>query len=260
MLENTSSGMPRIALKEIDTGTLSGEPWRGASPLSGSDIHLWRGDLRRLAENAGPLRRSLSASERERCRRLRATRDRWRWALGRGALRHVLARYLGSAPESLLFGTGEAGKPCLANHSRLQFNVSHSGELIVIAVTSGVPVGVDVERLRPISHMEGIARRWYSAADYGAIRRASSPQRKARLFFEVWTREEARGKATGDGLSSLMAGAGRPHPSIGSAWPVEAAPGVVGAVALCRGSGPEQDRVDPVEQVYEMGSNRMHSR
>ena len=249
--------MPRITQKEIDTGTLFGEPWRVASPPRGSEIHLWRGDLTRLAENAGPLRRTLSASERERCARLRSSRDRWRWSFGRGALRHVLSRYLGSAPEHLVFRYGEAGKPCLADHCQLQFNVSHSEELVVIAVTSGAPVGVDVERLRPLSHMEGIARRWFPAAEYRAIRRTSSPQRRARLFFEVWTREEARAKATGDGLRSLMAGAGRPHPSIPSVWPLEPAPGFVGAVALSRGSEAEPDHV---EQVDEMGSNRMRSR
>ena len=254
MLENTSSGMPRIAQKEIDTGTLSGEPWRGVSPPRGSEIHLWRGELTRLAEKAGPLRRTLSSNERERCARLRSSRDRWRWSLGRGALRHVLSRYLGSAPERLVFRYGEAGKPCLADHCQLQFNLSNSGELVVIAVTSGVPVGVDVERLRPLSHMDGIARRWFTEAEYRAIRRVSSPHRKTRLFFEVWTQEEARVKATGDGLRHLKAGAGSARPLVPSVWPLEPAPGFVGAVALNRKS-----ELEP-EHLNDIGSNRMRSR
>jgi 4'-phosphopantetheinyl transferase len=220
----------------------------------GDEIHLCRGDLRALATHADRFRRTLSTSERERCARLRSSRDRWRWALGRGFLRYTLSRYLGSAPELLAFQYGQAGKPSLADPWQpLEFNVSHSGELVLIAVTSGVPVGLDVERVRAVPRMESIARRWFAESDYRAIRRASSPHRRSRLFFETWTRVEATVKATGGGLRPLERGDRAIRSSTPSVWPLEPGPGFVGAVALMPGAGAETRRPGDPE------SNRMHA-
>lgn len=90
-------------------------------------------------------------------------------------LRQILATYLDTAPEALEFGYGEHGKPRLQNAGGPEFNLSHSGELLLVAVGEGRAVGVDVERVDP--------------------RRDRPP-----TFYEEWVRREARLKCLGIGL------------------------------------------------------------
>lgn len=84
----------------------------------------------------------------------------WRLAASPAALRQVLAVYLGEESELIRLEEGERGKPRLAEApGRLRFNLSHSGELALVAVSGEVEVGVDVERLRP-KRGEAFYRRW----------------------------------------------------------------------------------------------------
>ena len=82
----------------------------------------------------------------------------------------------------------------------LEFNVAHSGERVLIAFARGKPVGVDIERLRPMPDAESIAIRFFSASEAAALRLVD-PRQKAETFFNCWTRKEAYVKAIGDGLS-----------------------------------------------------------
>ena len=69
--------------------------------------------------------------------------------VARGGLRRILSSYCRTPPHLIEFHTGSHGKPALLKPtSALEFNLSHSGECVLIAVTSGVPCGVDIERGR----------------------------------------------------------------------------------------------------------------
>lgn len=84
----------------------------------------------------------------------------WRLSASGPGLRPVLATYLGKDPEQIHLVRGEHGKPRLAESGRrLEFNLSHSGELALVAVSGELEVGVDVERVRP-KRGEGFYRRW----------------------------------------------------------------------------------------------------
>lgn len=84
----------------------------------------------------------------------------WRLAASPTALRRVLAVYLGEEPEQIRLQEGEGGKPRLAEAPRrLEFNLSHSGEVALVAVSGELEVGIDVERLRPDREAE-LLRRW----------------------------------------------------------------------------------------------------
>jgi 4'-phosphopantetheinyl transferase len=90
----------------------------------------------------------LSADERARAGQFMFDRDRRRYIAARARLRIILARYVGQAPAALQFHYGPHGKPALDG---ISFNLSHSADLALLAVSRGTVVGVDIERVRPIA-------------------------------------------------------------------------------------------------------------
>ena len=123
-----------------------------------------------------------------------------RRAGARAALTAILGEYLGDGAAELR--TDADGKPRLAvAPERLSFNLSHSGDLALVAIApGGVEVGVDVERLRPRRDLVRLAERWLPAADAAAVAAAGEAELEA-VFYTAWTRHEARVKCTGTGIS-----------------------------------------------------------
>ncbi|MCX7138175.1 MAG: 4'-phosphopantetheinyl transferase superfamily protein [Proteobacteria bacterium] len=127
-------------------------------------------------------------------------RDRRRSAVARAMLRILLARHVGLTPAELKFNLGPHGKPYIAAApGPLHFNVSHSAERAIYAISRDCELGVDIEyTARTITH-EGIAERFFSARENTELQCLAPVDRK-RAFFACWTRKEAVVKATGDGL------------------------------------------------------------
>jgi 4'-phosphopantetheinyl transferase len=100
---------------------------------------------------------SLSAAERQRLDALRQPADRERFLLGRGALRRLLGAWLALPPAAVPIEVGPHGKPGCPGGP--EFNLSHSGDLILLALHPSRPVGVDVEQARPDLDWRPIARR-----------------------------------------------------------------------------------------------------
>lgn len=118
-------------------------------------------------------------------------------------MREILGRYAGFAAKDLRFSYGSKGKPELAGgpkESGIKFNLSHSSELALLAVTQGLTVGVDIEWLKPDFATDDIAERFFSAIEVQTLQSLPASQR-AEAFFSCWTRKEAYIKALGDGLS-----------------------------------------------------------
>jgi 4'-phosphopantetheinyl transferase len=157
-------------------------------------------DVWRVALEAPSRVEYLSPDELARAGRFRFDRHRRRFIAARAALRAVLAGYLGQHPRKIQFLYGEHGKPHLDDPPPLEFNLAHSGELALIAVTGTHAVGVDVELERDNVADEGIAERFFSASEVAALHSLPTEQRQA-AFFRCWTRKEAFLKATGKGLS-----------------------------------------------------------
>lgn len=121
-------------------------------------------------------------------------------ATARRALRVILSRYLGEDPETIELALGEHGKPELAgSEPRIEFNLSHSGGLALIAVASH-PVGIDVEWVGRERNFLALAERELDP-DVVAALSAASPDERAAIFYAAWTRHEARLKCHGGGLS-----------------------------------------------------------
>ncbi len=116
-------------------------------------------------------------------------------------LRRVLTLYLDEEPEKIALDRDEHGKPRLAEEpGRLAFNLSHSGELTLVAVSQGREVGVDVERENPGRDLIALAERALETAEADAVRAATGDDR-AHVFYDLWTRHEARLKCLGVGLA-----------------------------------------------------------
>ena len=183
------------------TGTAWPEP-DGFPTLDADAVHVWRIAL--AVSDAEQARRAsvLSADEAARAARFHFERDRRRWTAARGAVRAVLAGYLGAAAASLSFRLGIHGKPALESPpaADLEFNVSHSGELALCAVSRARAVGVDVEAIRPDFATRETARRFFSPAESAALEALPSTQ-QVEAFFACWTRKEAYMKARGTGIA-----------------------------------------------------------
>lgn len=148
----------------------------------------------------------LSEDEKSRADCFRFADDKRRFAVSRGVLRHLLGRQLAQSAEAIQFGYGEYGKPftdpsCEAN-CRFHFNLSHSGELALCAL-SCQRVGVDIEQVRPIKRLEGMMERCLSAQELAEVR-AEEDGDRSRSFLQRWTCKEAYLKAIGLGLTQSM--------------------------------------------------------
>ncbi len=174
----------------------------GEAPVRASRHHVdvWEVALGVPASEAAST--TLSDSERGHAARLRVGAGYW--VAARAALRDVLGRYLGLAPGKVALDTDPNGKPRLApgGNTDLRFNLSHSGDIALIAVRLGHEVGVDVEWLRPGVDGAAISREVFTAPERAAMA-ALATDGAGETFFRAWVRREALAKVTGRGIVSL---------------------------------------------------------
>lgn len=173
--------------------------------LPPDEVHVWRATLDQPATGMARFMQVLSPDERARAARFHFEADRKRHIIGRGLSRMVLGHCLGRPASELEFECNEHGKPGLPRGIRpsLQFNISHSGELVLVALTAERALGIDVERMQPRMANEEVAARFFSANEC-AVLTALSADVKSAAFFACWTRKEAYLKARGDGLSLAL--------------------------------------------------------
>jgi 4'-phosphopantetheinyl transferase len=149
----------------------------------------------------------LSADEIARANRFHFEKDRIHFTQCRSALRVVLAGYLAIPASEIRFEYLPSGKPQLVaeqNPCVLQFNVSHSANIALIAVGSEHRLGVDIEKTRCDVDTTSLAERFFSLRERAGLQ-ALPDHLLVPGFFACWTRKEAFLKATGDGLSFPLA-------------------------------------------------------
>ena len=141
----------------------------------------------------------LSMDETTRARRFHFDRDRTRYVRARGFLRTLLGKACGLDPVDLVFETGAQGKPFLQNHP-LAFNLSHSRDLAVLALSPSGPLGIDIEFIDRQADISGLAETCLTPAERAVLEGLPKAAQAAR-FFAFWTAKEARMKLTGEGMS-----------------------------------------------------------
>jgi 4'-phosphopantetheinyl transferase len=196
-------------MKDLGELTAARE-WNPVSPGSGAvmpSFPVARVDLWKLCLDQPPTAGSpagvLSADEIARAQRFHFEKDRIHFIHCRSALRFLLARYLGVSPAGIRFEYLSGGKPQLIaeqNPRRLQFNLSHSNNMALIAVGSELRLGVDIEKIRDNVDTPALAERFFSPRERAGLR-ALPGHLRVLAFFACWTRKEAFLKATGTGLS-----------------------------------------------------------
>lgn len=157
-------------------------------------VELWLTDLGRMPLGPDGISDTLGPA-------LKARKLRQRFLL-----RLLLGAYLGRPGKAIRFVRNGHGKPALdagGAQSPLEFNLSHSGSWLAVAVSRDVPVGVDIENRRVLSRSLDLARRFLSEAEAAYLEALPEPRRSER-FLELWTQREALVKAMGQSLASAL--------------------------------------------------------
>jgi 4'-phosphopantetheinyl transferase len=140
----------------------------------------------------------------ETCHKVNAyvrSNDSQRSLLGELLARHLLHKATGEPLPNEAFTTGEKGKPAHDGFRGVHFNITHSGEWVVVAL-SLCRVGVDVEKMRKIP--EGVARRFFSEAENQLMDSAKTEAERREIFFTLWTLKESFLKTIGTGLTKSL--------------------------------------------------------
>lgn len=141
----------------------------------------------------------LSKDEKLRTSKFRFAKDRKTYVVARGVLRILSGYYLNENSEEIKFEYEKFGKPKYKNHTNLKFNVSHSGNIIIIGFVKEYELGVDIEYLKRGFDVLDIAENFFSRKEIKALHEIEKEDR-IRAFFRCWTRKESFIKAEGRGL------------------------------------------------------------
>lgn len=172
--------------------------------LASTEIHIWEFPLTISDSELNAYTTLLSEDERIRASRFRFERDARRFTVARASVRSILGGYTGSAARDLRFAYSHYGKPSLSGVTAdIRFNVSHSGDLAMLAVVRGREVGVDVETIRVEVETDKLAERYFSLHERESLRAIPNHERVS-AFFRCWTCKEAFLKAQGLGLSRSL--------------------------------------------------------
>lgn len=163
-------------------------------------LHVWRAVTKGPDADAAHSLASLGPDDHARASRIRDPDARARFAIARAALREILGRYTGALPDRIAFAYSETGKPTLAGGLRGPgFSISHTADLVLVAIWENGVVGIDAERVRAVARQERIERRLFP--ERISRRLCALPDEERRLaFFHAWTQREAYVKAIGGTL------------------------------------------------------------
>lgn len=202
-----------MTLRPTDVGCHLGV---ASSRIASAEIwYAWVGDH---ADDIDRFSRDLLSSEEQaHLAGYRVREAAERYVVTRSLVRVVLSDRLAVAPRELRVTRTGTGKPVIAQG--VHFNVTHSGDLILMAISDERAVGVDVERKRDVQRVDALIGRWLSAeeqSEFSQLRgRGASP---SDAFLRLWSLKEARLKALGVGIS----GAGRARFDLVEAFPLDA--------------------------------------
>lgn len=163
-------------------------------------LFIWQASVADVIAQEGDISACLTAEEQARAARFVVPGARDAFCAARFMLRQVLADYLSCSPAAVRFVFGPEGKPGLAA-SGCHFNLSHSGDLILLGINAEHPVGIDVEKIDLHRPVDCLVHRFFSAQEAASYKAYSSKDERHMAFYQGWTRKEAVLKAIGCGLS-----------------------------------------------------------
>lgn len=169
--------------------------------LSVEKIFIWRIHIPDFIDYVAQDFHLLDEREKSRAKAFKFDRDRESFVVTHAALRKILGCYLQMPPEKVQFGFNEYHKPKLLmpKHKNVHFNLSHSHDYALVAITLDQDVGVDVEYMRETRDLENIAKRFFAESEFEEYQ-SLAPSEKLEGFYNAWTRKEAFIKTVGQGL------------------------------------------------------------
>lgn len=169
--------------------------------LEKNEVHIWSANLASTHDKQVEEIALLSMDERKRAEQFRFLIHKRRFIATRNILRHILSQYVNVPPQEIIFQYTKYKKPHLLHpsYSNLQFNLAHSHDLIVYALTLDHAIGIDIEKIQD-HYNHDVVKRFFSAQENNELTLLSA-QDKITGFYRIWSRKEALIKATGRGLS-----------------------------------------------------------
>jgi len=170
--------------------------------LSDNDCDVWLCRLSEFFNREDIFFEMLSDEEKSRAERFKFDIHRSRFIASHGFTRCVLGLYLSINARELTYKKGKQGKPYISNsnNSNIQFNLSHTEDIAILALTQGVDTGIDIECNKRKTDWQGIVSRFFTASEQQALFLLPEEQQRD-AFFQLWTRKEAYMKVLGTGLS-----------------------------------------------------------
>lgn len=161
--------------------------------------HIWIAEWAHGTFDGPSLLSLLSPDEIKRAACLQSPLHKQRFIFSRSFLRKILSRYTGLAPEQLVFDYGAHGKPYLQNTIHdLRFNISHSADITLFAITIEQDIGVDIQKIKSYFR-EDIVKRFFSPQEQAQLM-ALTESARASAFYQIWSMKEALIKTIGQGL------------------------------------------------------------
>ncbi|MDA9762187.1 4'-phosphopantetheinyl transferase superfamily protein, partial [Desulfobacterales bacterium] len=168
-----------------------------------TEVHLWVANYFDVMGHIERLKTLLSFCEQERADAFHFKRDYVRYIYAHALLRLVLKLYTGLPPENLNFFTNASGKPFLSNNEDIQFNLSHTKNLVAIAISPGFQIGVDVEKCILFDDIDDVSKQIMISNEYKRFKELDK-NRQVKFFFKCWVRKEAVVKAWGTGIEQNL--------------------------------------------------------
>jgi 4'-phosphopantetheinyl transferase len=165
-------------------------------------IDIWMAQADRPEAEVRQYAAMLSDDEIARSSRFHAARDRHRYIVRHGILRLLLSAYTCCEPLDVEIRIDSKGKPYVmdqSHESAMQFNVSHSAGLAVLAFGRCAGIGVDIERINDFESMRDVAALSFTSTELNELDNTPETGR-IEAFFKLWARKEAVLKACGAGL------------------------------------------------------------
>jgi 4'-phosphopantetheinyl transferase len=172
-------------------------------PINPQEIHIWIGDCQSNKEAYQRMLSILSPFEIQRADAFHFNRDRENYVQAHTFLRLILSKYSGVRPQKIDFELGAYGKPYLKCSNHIHFNLSHTKEMIAIAVSSDSNVGIDIEKQDHVDDIKNVARQFMSDTelrDMGFLEASFSNT----YFYQCWVQKEALAKASGMGVGDHL--------------------------------------------------------
>ena len=165
-------------------------------------VDIWQVDTQHVYDNVLALTDILDTTEFERYQSLHH-KFKQTYLISHAACREILASYSGILAKDIIYKKNEYGKPELDHEQALKFNMSHSHDMAIIAVSKNTEIGVDLEYVNRKSQWNKIARRFFSQPEINYLFSQPESSQKT-LFYQIWTNKEAFIKALGTGLATPL--------------------------------------------------------